>query len=116
MGKRGIKVNPDTQLLEDVTDLVFIEHYLLAFAEKHSDYDEETEEWSNLQLLNNEKELIGIYLSAHPLDDFKLEIDHFANTTIAQLKEPEKLNGKELVIAGMVTAVKNATTKNIFFI
>ncbi len=41
VGKRGIKVNPDTQLLEDVTDLVFIEHYMLAFAEKHAEYDEE---------------------------------------------------------------------------
>lgn len=41
VGKRGIKVNPDTQLLEDVTDLVFIEHYMLAFAEKHPEYDEE---------------------------------------------------------------------------
>ena len=41
VGKRAIKVNPDTQLLEDVTDLVFIEHYLLEFAEKHPEYDEE---------------------------------------------------------------------------
>ena len=40
VGKRGIKVNPETQLLEDVTDLVFIEHYILAFVEKHPDYDE----------------------------------------------------------------------------
>ena len=41
VGKRGIKVNPDTQLLEDVTDLVFIEHYMLAFASKHPEYSEE---------------------------------------------------------------------------
>ena len=41
VGKRGLKVNPDTQLLEDVTDLVFIEHYMLEFAEKHPEYDEE---------------------------------------------------------------------------
>lgn len=41
VGKRALKVNPDTQLLEDVTDLVFIEHYMLAFAEKHPEYDEE---------------------------------------------------------------------------
>ena len=40
VGKRALKVNPDTQLLEDVTDLVFIEHYMLAFAEKHPEYDE----------------------------------------------------------------------------
>ena len=41
VGKRGIKVNPDTQLLEDVTDLVFIEHYMLPFAERHPEYSEE---------------------------------------------------------------------------
>jgi hypothetical protein len=41
VGKRGLKVNPDTQLLEDVTDLVFIEHYMLAFAGQHGEYTEE---------------------------------------------------------------------------
>ncbi len=41
VGKRGIKVNPETQLLEDVVDLVFIEHYMLDFAGQHSEYDEE---------------------------------------------------------------------------
>lgn len=41
VAKKAIKENPDTQLLEDVTDLVFIEHYMLEFAGKHPDYDEE---------------------------------------------------------------------------
>jgi hypothetical protein len=41
VGKRGIKTNPHTQLLEDVTDLTFIEHYMLDFAQKHSEYSEE---------------------------------------------------------------------------
>lgn len=41
VGKRKLKVNPDTQLLEDIIDLVFIEHYMLAFAAKHPEYDEE---------------------------------------------------------------------------
>jgi hypothetical protein len=40
VGKKAIKVNPDTQLLEDVAGLVFIEHYMQAFAEKHPEYDE----------------------------------------------------------------------------
>src|SRR3569832_1988795 len=39
-GKRGIKVNPDSQLLEDIGNLVFIEHYMLAFAQLKLDYDE----------------------------------------------------------------------------
>ncbi|MDP2794677.1 MAG: DUF4202 domain-containing protein [Sulfurisoma sp.] len=41
VGKKGIKVNPETQLLEDVTDLVFIEYYMLGFAGQHADYSEE---------------------------------------------------------------------------
>ena len=41
VAKQRIKENPDTQLLEDVTDLVFLEHYLLEFAEKHPEYDED---------------------------------------------------------------------------
>ena len=41
VGKRGLKVNPDTQMLEDVTDLVFIEYYMLEFAGRHPEYDED---------------------------------------------------------------------------
>ncbi len=41
VGKRGLKVNADTQLLEDVADLVFIEHYMLGFAGQHTEYTEE---------------------------------------------------------------------------
>ena len=41
VGKKGIKSNPDTQLLEDIADLVFIEHYMLEFAGKHGEYSEE---------------------------------------------------------------------------
>ena len=41
IGKIGIKINKDTQLLEDVAGLVFIEHYMQAFADKHPEYTEE---------------------------------------------------------------------------
>ena len=41
VGKKGLRVNVDTQLVEDVASLVFIEHYMLAFTEKHPDYTEE---------------------------------------------------------------------------
>ncbi|MDT8452878.1 MAG: DUF4202 domain-containing protein [Gammaproteobacteria bacterium] len=40
VGKKALKSNPDTQLVEDVAALVFIEHYMLAFATKHPEYDE----------------------------------------------------------------------------
>lgn len=41
VGKKGLKVNAETQLLEDVVDLVFIEHYMLGFAGQHAEYAEE---------------------------------------------------------------------------
>jgi len=40
VGKKAIKVNPDSQLVEDIAGLVFIEHYMLPFAGKHPEYDE----------------------------------------------------------------------------
>jgi hypothetical protein len=46
VGKRALKKNPDTQLLEDVTALVFIEHYMLDFAAKHPEYD--AEKWCGI--------------------------------------------------------------------
>lgn len=41
VGKKGLKVNDDTQLVEDVASLVFLEHYMLAFAGKHPEYSDE---------------------------------------------------------------------------
>lgn len=40
VSKKGLKVNPETQLMEDVTDLVFIEHYMTGFVAQHPEYDE----------------------------------------------------------------------------
>lgn len=40
IGKKEIKANPETQMMEDVVDLVFIEHYMLHFAQQKPDYDE----------------------------------------------------------------------------
>lgn len=70
------------------------------------------EDWSKLEKLNREKEVIGIYLSAHPLDDYKLEIDNFSNTSLTEMKDLPLLNGKDVTIAGMITSAKVATSKN----
>ena len=68
-------------------------------------------DWSKLEKLNKEKEVIGIFLSAHPLDDFKLELDKFCNTSLAQLNDPKSLKDKEITVAGIVTDIKNETTR-----
>ncbi|HBF88323.1 MAG TPA: DNA polymerase III subunit alpha [Bacteroidales bacterium] len=69
-------------------------------------------EWLNLEKLNKEKDLIGIYLSAHPLDDFKLEISHLTNYILSDLKNNLIPEGKDVVVAGIVTEVKDSTGKN----
>ncbi|QZT35603.1 DNA polymerase III subunit alpha [Halosquirtibacter xylanolyticus] len=71
------------------------------------------EEWPKMELLEREKELIGIYLSSHPLDDYRFEIDHFASKQfkVSDLSNLDKLVGKEVAIAGMVTDAKEAMTK-----
>lgn len=71
----------------------------------------EGEEWPPLVKLNKERELIGIYLSSHPLDDYRLEIETFTNTQLTELYNLEALNGKEIKIAGLVTGVKHLMTK-----
>jgi len=69
-------------------------------------------EWSSLHQLNQEKELVGIYLSAHPLDEYKLEIDHFTNANLGDLQDLDLLKGKEIRVAGIVTSAEHKTTKN----
>jgi DNA polymerase III subunit alpha len=68
-------------------------------------------EWDKIELLNKEKELVGIYLSAHPLDDYKLEIQSFCNITLAEFQDLKPLMGRELKIAGIVTDTEERTTK-----
>lgn len=73
------------------------------------------EEWAKLILLEKEKNLIGIYLTSHPLDDFKLELECFCSRDIT-LKELnndiEKYKGKDFTFGGMVTASRESTSKN----
>ncbi len=69
------------------------------------------EEWDKIELLNKEKDLIGIYLSAHPLDDYKLEIKSYCNCTLSDFHDLKPLLGRELKIAGIVTDFEHRTTK-----
>ncbi len=69
------------------------------------------EEWDKIERLNREKEVVGIYLSAHPLDDYKLEIESFCNCQLSDLQDLNSLKNRELKIAGIVTAIEHRTTK-----
>ncbi len=70
-----------------------------------------THDWSPLEKLNKEREYIGMYLSAHPLDDFEFEINYVCNTKTSDLKDLMPLMGKPLRIGGMVTAIRHGTSK-----
>ncbi len=75
----------------------------------------EVEEWPKLILLEKEKNLIGIYLTAHPLDDYKLEINSFCtrDVTLRDLKNDiEKYKDREFTFGGMVTSAREGTSKN----
>ncbi len=70
------------------------------------------EEWPKLVKLDMEKELIGIYLSAHPLDTYRLEIEHFCTHSLGDLDNLSVMNGQEVMIAGLVKSHKQAYTRN----
>ncbi|MEE1147758.1 MAG: DNA polymerase III subunit alpha, partial [Alistipes sp.] len=69
------------------------------------------EDWSNLAILNKEKDVIGLYLSGHPLNRFDFILSKMCQAEVGDLEELTLLNGKELAVAGIVTAVKPLTTK-----
>ncbi len=70
------------------------------------------EEWGTLEKLSREKEVVGIYISGHPLDDFKFEIKHFCNSRLLALNNLNELIGKSISVAGIVNNVEFKTAKN----
>jgi DNA polymerase-3 subunit alpha len=70
------------------------------------------EPWNVMEKLSREKEMIGIYISGHPLDDFKTEIKYFCNARIEVLQNLNQLEGKELAFAGIITDVQHRVSKN----
>ncbi|KAB1065249.1 DNA polymerase III subunit alpha [Salibacter halophilus] len=70
----------------------------------------EAEEWNTLAKLRREKEIVGVYISGHPLDDYNLEIKHFCTYELSALNKIEEYVNKEMRVAGIVTDVKHLTT------
>jgi len=69
-------------------------------------------DWPKLEKLNREKEVIGIYLSSHPLDDFKLEINTFTTAVLSDLQNLREFLERDVTVAGMVTDVRTGIGKN----
>ena len=70
------------------------------------------EEWSTMEKLAKEKEVVGIYISGHPLDDYRFEMNNFCNIKLTNLKSLPNLVGKTLSFGGIVTNVQYRTGKN----
>ncbi|MBL0742666.1 DNA polymerase III subunit alpha [Chryseolinea lacunae] len=69
------------------------------------------EPFSEIEKLNLEKEVVGIYISGHPLDNFKFEMDAFCKTACNELNELEAMQGREVKLGGIVSGVEHRTTK-----
>jgi len=69
------------------------------------------EPWHTMRTLKAEKEVVGLFLSGHPLDDFKLEINSFCRSNLKEVAEIENHLNKELSLAGVVTDVNHKVSK-----
>ena len=72
----------------------------------------EADEWSVLERLNKERELVGIYLSAHPLDEYYVVLQNICNLKMDRMEDLTPFAGQPVKLGGIVTAVRSGTTKN----
>ena len=68
--------------------------------------------WSDLERLNRERELVGIYLSAHPLDEYAVVLENVCNVHMEELADLVPLQNRDLILGGIVTGVREGYTKN----
>ncbi|MBC7893564.1 MAG: DNA polymerase III subunit alpha, partial [Sphingobacteriaceae bacterium] len=80
------------------------------FNQRKVEYPNEPD-WDKLQSLKSEKETTGFYLTGHPLDDFRLEMDNFCSTTLDKVGE-EIWQNRDLSVAGIVTKFQERYAKN----
>ena len=69
------------------------------------------EPWSQLERLNRERDLVGMYLSAHPLDPYYMEVTYGCDTPLAEVKNRSKELDKELTMGGLVVDFQNRMGK-----
>ena len=67
--------------------------------------------WNDLERLNKERELVGIYLSAHPLDEFAVILNYVCNVHMMDLSNLTPLQDRDLIMGGVVTDIREGQTK-----
>ena len=70
------------------------------------------ESWGTMETLRKEKEVVGMYISGHPLDDFKKEITAFCNSELIFFNDLEQHVNRELSFAGVITDVQHKVSRN----
>ena len=70
------------------------------------------EEWNTMEKLSREKEVVGIYISGHPLDDHRFEMKYICNSKLDSLKNLDQYIGKSISVGGIVTSFQHRTAKN----
>ena len=72
----------------------------------------EAARWSEIERLNKERDYVGIYLSAHPLDEYRVVLEKLCNTHCSELADVQKLSDREdIIFGGIVTDVRQKFTK-----
>ncbi len=71
----------------------------------------ECDEWINLEKLKKEREVVGIYISSHPLDDFIRELNNFTSTGLTTLNDLNKLVNKDFYVGGIINEVEHLVSK-----
>jgi len=73
----------------------------------------ECEPWPSMDLLNKERDIVGVYISGHPLDRFRLELDHLcAKDGLTRLDNLEQERGKTLTFGGLITSCEHRISKS----
>jgi DNA polymerase-3 subunit alpha len=69
--------------------------------------------WADMDLLNKERDIVGVYISGHPLDRFRLELDHLcAQNGLTRLENLEQERGKTLTFGGLITSCEHRISKS----
>lgn len=69
------------------------------------------EEWGTMKKLKQEREVVGVYISGHPLDDFKIEMRSFTNCKVSDFNRLEEFLNKEMSFGGVVSDVQHRESK-----
>jgi DNA polymerase-3 subunit alpha len=68
--------------------------------------------YSELEKLKIEKEVVGFYISGHPLDQFRYEMDHFVRNRLSELENMDDIVGQDMIFAGIVTEAVHRVSRN----